>query len=945
MAMGAIASLLPKLFELLKEEYGLQKGVREKIESLSRELEVTQALLRKVGDVPWDHVDDLVRLWARDVREASYDMEDIIDTFLALVDDTMPTEPDPLLQRLWKKVGKLFKKSRARRKISIMIQDMNNKLKEVEARHAKCTVHRIADRPVAATAIDPRLENLYKRVTELVGIEGPRDELIDKLCIGGDGGVLDKKMKMASVVGVGGLGKTTLAKAVYDHVKLRFQHGAFVPVGQNPDVEKVLRNVLIDLDKHKYRNSDMMMLDEKQLMDELIEFVTEKRCFIVIDDIWDKELWKLIRCALQESHCGSRLVITTRNLEVATLADEVHKIQPLSPDNSKMLLYTRIVDGEGQNFDTPSAEACQKILKKCGGVPLAIITIASLLASRPGEDWSDIYKSIGFGHEENDDVDNTRKILSFSYYDLPSHLKPCLLYLSIFSEDSVIEKNNLIWRWVAEGFIIIPEKQAAEEVGLFEIGERYFYDLINRSMIQPMEAEYEGYVDACSVHDMVLDMIRSLSSNEGFVTVLEGNGRQKLPGSIARRLVVHRDEVHGSGLLASIAVEKVRSLIGGQVEFRALRPCLPVLRLLDIEEDWGKGLMGHLGILRHLRYLRFSTLEETYCIDLIKEVRYLKFLQTLDLRGAHMEQQLPEEVGLLTQLVCLQGSIDTRAPAGVIGKLTSLQELWIDSPHDTCAATLQFVKELGLLRELRVLKTSIAATSDGIGRALLESLGNMHNIRTSDVGGITSNRHLRFMRFVSILFPRLPAWIKSSHAPNLSYLELHMVGVKEHDIQTLARLPELRCLRLRLQGPKLETIKISAEGVAGGYFPKLRILKIVGAESGHRECCSSSSRGTSMTIMPSLESLEFDVEVRPLKDAAHQLGFDKLLRLHNLGTTSLRTVFIWVSCRGAYPSEVEEVEAALVNAAALHPKHPTLGTEWLGDNGAPVRSPYEEVTN
>ena len=119
-------------------------------------------------------------------------------------------------------------------------------------------------------------------------------------------------------------------------------------------------------------------------------------------------------------------MITTRITEVAAYAGEAYKIQPLSHDNSEKLLYARIVDGEGKYFDRPSAEEFEKVLKKCGGVPLAIITIASLLASKPGEDLSEIYNSIGFGHKGNDDVDNTRKILCFSYYDLPSHLKACL---------------------------------------------------------------------------------------------------------------------------------------------------------------------------------------------------------------------------------------------------------------------------------------------------------------------------------------------------------------------------------------------------------------------------------------------------------------------------------------------------------------------------------------
>ena len=84
-------------------------------------------------------------------------------------------------------------------------------------------------------------------------------------------------MKVVSVVGFGGLGKTTLAKAVYDHIKSPFERSAFVPVGRNPDVKKVLRDILIDLDKGKYANSDLMVLDEKQLIEELEEFIKEKR--------------------------------------------------------------------------------------------------------------------------------------------------------------------------------------------------------------------------------------------------------------------------------------------------------------------------------------------------------------------------------------------------------------------------------------------------------------------------------------------------------------------------------------------------------------------------------------------------------------------------------------------------------------------------------------------
>ncbi|XP_066363757.1 uncharacterized protein [Miscanthus floridulus] len=956
----AMGSLLPKLGELLKEEYGLQKGVKKKIESLSRELTVVHAVLRKIGDVPPDQLDELVRLWASEVREASYDMEDMVDTFLVRVEEpNEATEPHMLL-RLLKRVRRLFEKSKARRNISSQIQEIYKKLAELAARRDWYnTPDSVVTKP--ATTIDPRILNLYKSATELVGIEGPKDELIDMLSLGDDGGDASgpKKMKIVSVVGFGGLGKTTLAKAVYDQLKPRFKWGAFIPVGRNPDIKKVLRDLIHEfgLDKEKFMNLNMTMLDEKQLMDQLKKFVKEKRCLIVIDDIWDTKTWTFVRCALQESNCGSRLVITTRISEVAAYADEAYKIQPLSHDNSKKLLYTRIVDGEGKYFDRPSADACEKVLKKCGGVPLAIITIASLLASKPGEDWSEVYNSIGFGHKGNDHVDNTRRILSFSYYDLPSHLKACLLYLSIFPEDSIIEKNKLIWMWMAEGFISEEQGADAGVRSLFELGERYFNELINRNMIQAQETQYKGYVDACSVHDMVLDLIHQLSSEENFVTVLNGGERQKLQGSISRRLALQCVEEHNVGQLANIAVEKVRSIFASECDFCALCPRLPFLRVVEmvgcsVSVDCGKHVLDHLGSLLHLRYLRVEN------INKLPEVAYLRFLQTLDLRNSWMKE-LPEEVGLLTQLVCLRCSYQTRVPAGLIGKLTSLQELRISCGGED-AIIMQFVKELGLLKELRVLKTSICVRSESIESALLESLGCLHNIQeleileyfspnkgwvSSDAGRV-SCRHLRVLRLHCFVFSGLPEWINSSLAPNLCYLDLLVVAMEDQDMETLAKLPELSCLILcsKSDTKSVVSIKIRTdEGV--GHFRKLRFLKVDGAsiwfDLRGSKYCNSSRVASSNTIMPRLESLEFGVHVRSLKDKNLQLGFDKLLGFQNLGTCSLQRVKVHVKCEGASILDVKEAEAALEHAATVHPKHPTLLAKWVGEEY--IISRYQEA--
>ncbi|CAO2144312.1 unnamed protein product [Urochloa humidicola] len=358
-ATGALGTLLPKLGKLLKDEHNLQKGVKENIGFLSRELESIQAALRSVGEVPPEQLSELVKVWARDVRELSYDMEDIVDTFLVRVEG--PERPSKRsAKRFIKKMKDAFNKVKVHHDIGQEIKDIKERVKEIAERRHRYKVDVIT--PAKVIEVDPRIASLYTKAADLVGIDDAREELITMLTKGDDTSM--QLQRIVSVVGFGGLGKTTLAKAVYDKLKGQFGCTAFVPVGRNPDLKKVLKDILIDL----RMDSNLQILDERQLINKLREFLENKRYFIVMDDVWDTKSWETIKLALLENNIASRIIITTRTDEVAKEADEVYKLQPLSKDNSRKLFFARIIGGENNLFDHQLDEESDKILRKCGGI-------------------------------------------------------------------------------------------------------------------------------------------------------------------------------------------------------------------------------------------------------------------------------------------------------------------------------------------------------------------------------------------------------------------------------------------------------------------------------------------------------------------------------------------------------------------------------------------------
>ncbi|CAL4990805.1 unnamed protein product [Urochloa decumbens] len=751
---GAIGSIGPKLLELLKDEYKLQKGLRKQVKFLSDELESVHAALRKVAEVPWDQLDEQVKIWAHQVREASYDMEDVLDTFLVRVEGNGSPKKGNL-KRALQKMGGLFSKGKARHDIAGAIEDIKTQLQEVADRRSRCKVDEIVSKQVEKTStVDPRLGAMLKEVTQLIGINKSRDDIISMLQVD------ENIMKMVSIVGVGGLGKTTLAKASYDELQSLYECTAFVSVGRNPDFVKIFKDILFCLDETKYKDIHNTGRGVDMLIRELHQFLQNKRgtgrYFIVIDDVWEVASWKTIKLALDRRNNGSRVIITTRNQEVAS-EEEVYKLDPLSRDDSKRLFYIRLFGGESKCLPNHPQEASEKILQKCGGVPLAIITMASLLVGKSREDWFDVCNSPGFYRGKgNQQVEDTEWILSLSYYDLPSYLRTYLLYLSVYPEDYEIEKEPLIWKWIAEGFV---EKKAG--ASLFQQGEEYFNQLINRSMIQA--AEDMGIVNGCRVHDMVLDLIRELSAKENFVTILNDNEGTS-PQNKVRRFSHQNRMMKQTQQGDDMGMSQVRSLVATRCDINSwvLHPSFKLLRVLALEKcetttSW-QGLKQHLGNLLHLRK---------------------------------------------TELVCLCGGFDTCVPDGLfLTKLTSLEKLHVRIDNLDEESQRQFLKDLGSLSEARVLEFSCLSLSGMLQSNLVQSLGNLHKLQLLGLMGfgeaatrewdtVVLPRHLRHLQLPAVRFHRVPSLISSAHLPRLYQLFLLVDDMDEAGLRALGGLPEL----------------------------------------------------------------------------------------------------------------------------------------------------------
>ncbi|XP_039833353.1 disease resistance protein PIK6-NP-like isoform X3 [Panicum virgatum] len=265
-AMGLLSRLIHKVGDLLVGEYKLQSGVKGEIMFLQPELESMQGALKEIATAPPDQLCEQDKIWASQVRELCYDIEDSIDMFMVHCTGGAPLGPVGMRGFVHRSLN-LLTRLRIRRQVATDIRDIKRRVIEAGERRERYRID--VARPAA---VDPRLLAHYSKATELVGIDEARDEVISIL-MEGDDQVSNQHGKIVSIVGFGGLGKTTLANAVYEKLKEKFDCWAFVSVSQTPDMRKIFRGLLYELGK----NVNDETLDERQLIDQVRKFLQMKR--------------------------------------------------------------------------------------------------------------------------------------------------------------------------------------------------------------------------------------------------------------------------------------------------------------------------------------------------------------------------------------------------------------------------------------------------------------------------------------------------------------------------------------------------------------------------------------------------------------------------------------------------------------------------------------------
>ncbi|KAM6595074.1 hypothetical protein CsatA_002777 [Cannabis sativa] len=506
--------------------------------------------------------------------------------------------------------------------------------------------------------------------SDVYGRNGDKEAIIQLL-------MSDDKFSVIPIVGMGGIGKTTLAQLVYNDARVTemFDTRVWVTVGDDDKVNsfKVMKTIIV-----KVKSAKSEFEEEFEVLNEVKEVLSGKKFLIVLDDVWDEDSnrWEAIKSTFQSGLHGSKIIVTTRSTRVASImgtkSSSTYSLSTISFDKGwELFIRCAAIDVNSHEYSDLQVIG-RKIVEKCNGLPLAIKSLGGLLRGKQNkEDWDDILNNDIWGLYESESV-GILPALWLSYFYLPSHLKSCFSYCAIFPKDYEYNQQEMIILWMADG-LLLPKK----EMRIEDIGRKYFKDLISMSFFQPSNNNRKK--SNFLMHDLIHDLAMFVSGD----FCLTMNNISKCSCKVRHFSYLQQcakadDPKEFENLFKA---KCLRTLLWEQgsssdqlrlLKIEDLDKSFPVLRVLSIKDNEITKLPNSIGNLKYLRYLMF------YCKhieEIPSTICKLYNLETLLLEKCRNVTRLPTDIGNLIKLRHLSVSWNLLEMPLQLGKLQNLQTL------------------------------------------------------------------------------------------------------------------------------------------------------------------------------------------------------------------------------------------------------------------------------
>ncbi|CAL8114145.1 unnamed protein product [Prunus armeniaca] len=653
--------------------FGLLKGVDKKLKKWSDNLSAIVAVLNDAEEKQL--TDPGVKLWLDDLRDLAYDVEDVLDKFATKILKRQIEGRDQV-KRCWtsKKVRSSFSKLTRNIDMNSEIKKITERLQEISERKDKFG---LKDTGTSSQAWSrPPTSGVLGGLT-VVGRDGDKAKILEMLSSDEHSNV---SFDVVAIVGMPGLGKTTLAQFAINHnsdVMKEFGPKVWVSVSDDFDVVRVTKAILESVTSQPVKVEEF-----SKMQHDLNEQLRGKKFLIVLDDIWDKsdrdlyDLWTRLQSPFSVGAQGSKIIVTTRDLNVAKImgATEVHNLEYMSDDNC-LEIFEQHAFVNINNDRPPNFELLQKkIAEKCSGLPLAARTLGGLLRQKEMNEWEEILNNKLWNLSGKSDI---LPVLKLSYHYLPSNLKRCFAYCSIFPNDYEFGEKQLILLWMAEGLIQQPP-EANRQVE--DLGHDYFQELLCRSLFQKASENNSRYV----MHDLVTDLAQWAAGNTCFrLEDKKGDNLQSVCFRHSSFIIGEFDGVQK--FEAYREVKRLRTFLPlsntyGYLARKVIFDLLPQMQYLRVLSLKGYQITELPDSIGNLKYLRYLDLSHTWIKSLPESTTTLFNLQTLILEGCHYLGALPINLRNLVNLRHLNNSdvglcVGLKAMPPQLGRLTNLQSL------------------------------------------------------------------------------------------------------------------------------------------------------------------------------------------------------------------------------------------------------------------------------